>query len=101
MNTKTILATPVKELSREELEVAYLMMMNGSRTLQFSLETFLAKQIANVLQPYASAFAEEVLSDNELKNVYPISDFRKEENIKKLFDDSFCKEVASFIREQI
>lgn len=88
---------PVYSAPMDEFEVKYLLLRNASWGFMGAIQTQQAKQIADVLLPFAYACKWHGSSVDGNSFNYP--DLTTEDGVKEIFDETFCKQIAEFIRK--
>ena len=86
---------PVYSEPMGEFEVKYLLLRNASWGFMEAIQTQQAKQIADVLVPYAVACKYHGRPVSGETFTYP--DLTKAEDVKEIFDEIFCKQIAEFV----
>ena len=90
---------PVYSEPMGEFEVKYLLLRNASWGFMEAIQTQQAKQIADVLVPYALACKYHGRSVGGNTFTYP--DLTTEDGVKHIFDEIFCKQIAEYVRKGV
>ena len=86
---------PIFSAPMDEHEVKYLLLRNASWGFMEAIQYQQAKQIADALVPYAVACKYHGRSVGGNTFTYP--DLTKAEDVKEIFDEIFCKQIAEFV----
>ena len=94
-------ANHVLELGKpmDEYEVKYLTVRNAAWGFMSVIQHQQAKQIADVLLPFAYALKE--YWGFHVKDTFNIPDLRTEDGVRSFFDDEVCKQIAVCIRNGV
>lgn len=90
---------PVFSPPLNEWEVKYLTVRNASWGLMDVIQSQQAKQIAEVLVPFAYACHHH--SGFDYKETFQYPDLRTDDGVRSFFDDELCKKIAEFVRKEV